>query len=348
MTMTDSGFWPGRSALVTGAGGFVGSHVAAALVRAGADVVTIVRDQPPQGGLELQGIAGQVTLISGSITDPAIVARVINEYEVDTVFHLAAQAMVIPANRDPVSTFESNIQGTWNVLEACQLSPLVGRVVVASSDKAYGTQPSLPYTEATPLLATNPYDVSKACADMLARSYHGVFDLPVVVSRCANIYGGGDINYSRLVPGTIRSALLGERPVVRSDGTPLRDYIHVDDAVEAYLVLGERAADPAVSGNAYNFGANQPVAVLDLVRTILSACGREDLDPLILGHGKLRLEIDRQYLDSGRAERELGWRARTTLAEGIATTVDWYRRHAELVDRSAATVPTTAAPADPS
>jgi CDP-glucose 4,6-dehydratase len=336
MTMTDGTFWPGRNILVTGAGGFVGAHLAAALVSAGAEVVAVVRDQPPLSGLELQGVAGQVTVIRGSITDAAVVARAINEYEVDTVFHLAAQAMVIPANREPVSTFESNIQGTWTVLEACRLSPLVGRVVVASSDKAYGAQPSLPYTETMPLLATNPYDVSKACADMLARSYHRVYDLPVVVSRCANIYGGGDTNYSRLVPGTIRSALQGERPVVRSDGTPLRDYIHVDDAVEAYLTLAEQALEPEVVGTAFNFGANKPVAVLDLVQTVLSACGREDLEPVIQARGKLRMEIDQQYLDSSRAERELGWRARTGLAEGIARTVDWYRDQVARIDGSLA------------
>jgi CDP-glucose 4,6-dehydratase len=336
--MTEAAFWSERNVLVTGAGGFVGAHLAAALVRAGAGVVAIVRDRPPLGGLELQGIAGQVTVISGSITDAAVVARAINEYEVDTVFHLAAQAMVIPANREPVSTFESNIQGTWNVLEACRLSPLVSRVVVASSDKAYGAQPTLPYTEAMPLLATNPYDVSKACADLLARSYYRTYDMPVVVSRCANIYGGGDLNYSRLVPGTIRSALLGQRPVVRSDGSPLRDYIHVDDAVEAYQTLAERALEAGVVGSAYNFGANHPVAVLDLVKLILAACGRDDLEPVIQGTGKLRMEIDQQYLDSARAERELGWTARTPLAEGIARTVDWHRAHAGSVDPTGATV----------
>lgn len=327
--MSDRGAWRGRNVLVTGAGGFVGSHLAAALVRAGAVVVAIVRDQPPSGGLQMQAIADRVTMVRGSITEASTVARAINEYDIDTVFHLAAQAMVIPANRAPVPTFESNIQGTWNVLEACRLNPLVKRVVVASSDKAYGTQPSLPYTEDMPLLATNPYDVSKACTDMLARSYHMVFDLPVTVSRCANIYGGGDVNYSRLVPGTVRSALLGERPVVRSDGTPRRDYIHVDDAVEAYLVLGEHAAEESVAGTAYNFGANTPVAVLELVQTILLACDRADLQPSIQVGGKLRLEIDQQYLDSSRAERELGWRARTSLDDGIQKTVEWYRLHPE-------------------
>ncbi|MFY9616272.1 MAG: NAD-dependent epimerase/dehydratase family protein, partial [Candidatus Dormiibacterota bacterium] len=266
-------------------------------------------------------------MVHGSVEDHALAARVLNEYEVDTVFHLAAQALVGAANRSPVSTFESNIRGTWTVLESCRLNPLVKRVVVASSDKAYGTQPELPYREDQPLLAINPYDVSKACADALARSYYHTFSLPVAVTRCANIYGGGDLNFSRLVPGTIRSALKGEPPVIRSDGTPLRDYIHVDDAINAYLMLAERADEDGISGRAFNFGANQPIKVIDLTQAILSACGRSDLEPDIRGRGKLSTEIDQQYLDSGMAHSVLGWTPSKTLEGGLVSTVEWYRGH---------------------
>jgi CDP-glucose 4,6-dehydratase len=315
--------WRDRRVLVTGAAGFVGSHLAQALVQAGATVVAIVLDPPSGQALEALKGDGQLHLVRGSVTDLAALERAMREYRATDIFHLAAQAIVGVANRDPVATFEANVQGTWCVLEAARRSAVVEHVVVASSDKAYGTQPTLPYTEDMPLLGLNPYDASKAAADILARSYAHAFGVPVAISRCANIYGGGDLNFSRLIPGTIRSALAGERPVVRSDGTPLRDYLYIDDAVAAYLALGARAGDDGVRGRAFNFGSGNPVTVLDLTQRILAACGRPDLEPDV--QGTATNEIDQQYLDSTRAAQVLGWRAKTPLEAGLALTVAHYR-----------------------
>jgi CDP-glucose 4,6-dehydratase len=227
-----------------------------------------------------------------------------------------------------VPTFEANVRGTWNLLEACR-SARVERIVVASSDKAYGDQEALPYTEEQPLDAVFPYDASKACADIVARSYARTYGLPVAVSRMANVYGGGDHNLSRIVPGTIRSVLLGEDPVIRSDGTPLRDYLYVEDAVEAYVTLADSL--PSTAGEAFNFGAGFPISALDLVRLILRLSDASGLEPRILSPTKLHGEIDRQYLDSAKAERMLGWRARTGLEEGLARTIAWYREHAAAI-----------------
>lgn len=311
--------------LVTGAGGFVGSRLAKALIDAGASVTAILRDQPGLNNFDLLGLQSHANVLRGSITDLPLVERALNEYEVDSCFHLAAQAIVGAANRSPVSTFESNIKGTWVVLEACRLNRLIQRVVIASSDKAYGSQRVLPYTEEMPLLASNPYDASKACTDILARCYQSSFGLPLATSRCANVYGGGDLNFSRLIPGTIRSALLRERPVVRSDGTPVRDYLHVEDAVNAYLVLGERLGEADVQGHAFNFGADNPIRTIDLVRMILELCEATDLEPHILGQGPQLGEIDRQYLDSRKAGAVLGWASRVDLNGGLREAIEWYR-----------------------
>lgn len=323
--MSGDGFWHGKSVLVTGAGGFVGSWLSEALVERGATVTAILRDAPRPSNFDLLGLGRRVNVVPGTITDAGTVERALNEYEIDTCFHLAAQAIVGAANRSPVSTFESNIRGTWTVLEACRTARLVERVVVASSDKAYGSQPQLPYTEEMPLLGVNPYDASKACVEVLVRSYRATFGLPVAVARCANIYGGGDLNFSRLVPGTIRSVLRGERPVIRSDGTPIRDYLYVDDAVAAYLTLGEQMAHPEVLGTAFNFGPGSPISPLDLVRSVLDLCDARDVEPDVRGRGSLPGEIDRQYLDSARAVRVLGWQARVALDDGLRRTVKWYR-----------------------
>jgi CDP-glucose 4,6-dehydratase len=311
--------------LVTGAGGFVGSWLAKALLDAGASVTAILRDEPQLSNFDLLGLAPRVNVVRGSITDIALVERAVNEYEADTCFHLAAQAIVGAANRAPTSTFESNVRGTWVVLEACRESRLMQRVVIASSDKAYGSQPVLPYTEEMPLLASNPYDASKAAAEMIARSYHTSFGMRLAITRCANIYGGGDLNYSRLIPGTIRSVLLGERPVIRSDGTPVRDYVHVDDAVNAYMLLAERLEEPGVVGEAFNFGGNTPISALDLVRKILELSGARNLEPDIQGKGRLAGEIDQQYLDSHKAEAVLGWAPHTDMKSGLRQAIGWYR-----------------------
>lgn len=326
--MADRGAWRGRRALVTGAGGFVGSWLAAALVEAGADVTVVLRDRAASNALGLHGVDDRVNTVYGSISDHDLMERALNEHEVDSVFHLAAQAIVGAANRAPVSTFDSNIRGTWTLLEACRMRSGVERVVVASSDKAYGAQPVLPYTEDMALLALNPYDASKACTDILARTYHASFGLPVAVTRMANIYGGADLNLSRLVPGTILAALAGERPVIRSDGTPLRDYLFVEDAVEAFLALSNAVRRPDVAGRAFNFGTDTPTPVLELVRGLLAASGRSDLEPDVRGVAPLAGEIDQQYLDSSLAADVLDWRYSTSREDGIARTVAWYRAQA--------------------
>jgi CDP-glucose 4,6-dehydratase len=311
--------------LVTGAGGFVGSWLARALVDRRADVTVILRDEPAHSNLEPLRSSAALNVVRGSIADYSVVERALNEYEIDTCFHLAAQAIVGPANRSPLSTFESNIRGTWTILEASRACSSVERVVLASSDKAYGPQPTLPYTEDAPLLGTAAYEVSKSCADMLARSYRLGFGMSVVIARCANIYGGGDFNFSRLVPGTIRSVLAGERPMIRSDGTPVRDYLYVDDAVAAYLALGSLQDESTAVESAFNFGSCEPVSVLDLVQRITRACGVAGLKPDVRGIGPGRNEIDRQYLDSTKAAAVLGWTPRVTLDEGLRRTAQWYR-----------------------
>jgi CDP-glucose 4,6-dehydratase len=318
--------WSRRRVLITGIGGFVASGLASALLARGATVVGILRESSGSRLLRAAGIVDQVEIVSGSITEPGLVLRAVNEYEVDTVFHLAAQALVGVANRSPLSTFESNIAGTWHVLEAARLAPMVERVVVASSDKAYGSQAVLPYTESSTLAGIYPYDASKVCTDVLARCYATSFPLPVAILRCANIYGPGDLNWSRLIPGTIRSALLGENPIIRSDGTPERDYLYLTDAVDGYLKAAEHL--PEQSGKAYNIGTGSGVSVAALVEEILAAVGTAYLEPRIIGdvHG----EIDRQYLASDLARHVLGWEPRVDLPEGLRRTVAWYRNFLEL------------------
>jgi CDP-glucose 4,6-dehydratase len=317
-------FWRGRSVLVTGAGGFLASWLCRALVDAGADVIGIVRDSTGERLLERHGVRQRMTVVHGSIVDYPLVERVLNEYEADAVFHVAAQAIVGAANRSPLSTFESNIKGTWNVLEACRVSRATARLVVASSDKAYGDQAVLPYREDTALHGRYPYDASKVCTDVLARCYATTYDLPIAVTRCANIFGGGDLNWSRLIPGTIRAVLAGEAPVIRSDGTPERDYLYIDDAVDAYLTLGARLGEPEVRGRAFNFGSGQPTSVLQLVGQILGAAG-SSLEPRILGQAAG--EIDRQFLDSSLARATLGWEPWVSLADGLRRTIAWYRTY---------------------
>jgi CDP-glucose 4,6-dehydratase len=318
------GSWGGRRVFVTGATGLLGATLVEELLERGAAVTTLMRDWVPAARLVSEGLLERVNCVRGELEDFATVARALNEYEVDTVFHLGAQTIVGTASRSPLSTFESNIRGTWTLLEACRGSKLVARVVVASSDKAYGAHEQLPYTEDAPLVGRFPYDVSKSCADLLSFSYWHTWKLPVVVTRCGNLYGPGDLNYSRLVPGTIRSALLGERPIVRSDGTYVRDYFYVRDAALAYLQLAERMEGGRFDGEAFNFGTETPVSVLEMVATILRVMERSDLEPVVLAEATH--EIPRQFLDCSKARRLLGWQAAHTLEEGLAETIDWYRR----------------------
>jgi CDP-glucose 4,6-dehydratase len=294
------------------------------LVERGADVTVLLRDWVPSSPLLASGLTSRVNVVRGDLLDLPLLVRCLNEYEVETVFHLGAQTIVGTAARSPLSTFESNIQGTWNLLEACRLNAsLVQRVIVASSDKAYGIHDTLPYTEDAPLQGRFPYDVSKSCADLITLSYFHSFGTPVVVTRCGNLWGPGDLNYNRLIPGTIRSALLGEAPIIRSDGTFRRDYFFVSDAVGAYLALAEQMTQKELAGQAFNFGNEEPITVLAVVERILKVMGRTDLVPEILNQATG--EIPDQFLDCAKARRTLDWRAQYTLETGLAETVPWYR-----------------------
>lgn len=323
MTSPNPSFWRDRSVFVTGGAGLVGSHVVDELLALGARVVCLVRDRVPDSLLVTSGNMEKVVRVDGVLEDQALMERILGEYEVKTVIHLGAQAIVGVSNRNPVSTFESNLKGSWCLLEACRRSPLVEQVVVASSDKAYGDQPVLPYTEDMPLLAKNPYDVSKACTDMLAQSYAETFGLPVTVSRCGNFYGEGDLNWNRIVPGTVRSVIRGEAPRIRSDGTMIRDYFYVRDGALAYLALAEAMAkNPDLKGHAFNFSTDEPMTVMDITGKILSMMG-SDLEPVILNEAKN--EILEQRLSSKKARDMLGWKPQFDLEDGLRRTIDWYR-----------------------
>jgi CDP-glucose 4,6-dehydratase len=318
--------WRGRRVLVTGCSGFVGSWLTQELVAQGAEVVGVLRDQIRDSWLYRSGTSQRMTLVSGALEDLLFVQRVLNEYGIQAVFHLAAQSQVGVANRSPLSTFQSNIVGTCHVLEACRTLPAgqLVALIVASSDKAYGEQ-ALPYTEANPLLGRYPYDASKACADLLAQTYARTYGLPVGIVRCANIYGGGDLNFNRLIPETIRAILGDQRPVIRSDGKFLRDYLYVGDAVSAYLSLGAAVAAGRQRGEAFNFGGDRPVSVLDVVRMLLELTKHSALEPDI--RNEARGEIRDQYLSSAKAARELGWKPQVPLREGLRETVQWYQRY---------------------
>jgi len=316
--------WRDRSVLVTGATGLLGGWLTRRLTDAGAAVVCLVRDAAPASQFSAEGLAERCRAAAGDVTDQALLERLMGEYEVETVFHLAAQTVVGVANRNPVSTLESNIRGTWTVLEAARRSPRVTEIVVASSDKAYGDQPRIPYTEDMPLQGRHPYDVSKTCADLIAASYATTFDLPVAVTRCGNLFGGGDENYNRLVPGVIRDVLRGRRPQLRSDGTLLRDYLYVEDAAEAYLVLAQAMmAGNVPPGSAYNFSMNEPMTVLDMAKRILRAAG-SSLEPEVLGSASH--EIHAQWLDSTKAREQFGWEPSVGVDAGLARALDWYAK----------------------
>jgi len=321
----DSSFWFDRPVFVTGCTGFLGSWLTMALVDVGAHVVGLVRDEVAFSPLHQSGYRERITAVHGDVTDYAFIERVLNEYEIDAIFHLAAQTIVTIANRAPLSTFETNIKGTWTVLEAARRTPTIGRVVVASSDKAYGIHETLPYTEEAPLWGCHPYDVSKSCADLLARTYAVTYDLPVAITRCANLYGGGDLNWNRIIPGTVRSVINGERPIIRSDGTPVRDYLYVQDSIRAYLMLAEQLED--VEGQAFNFGMDNPQSVVDVVETIIAISHHPDLEPVILD--ETENEIQAQYLDSQKADRLLGWTPRYSMEQGLSETFAWYRAFLE-------------------
>ncbi len=316
-------FWKGRKVFVTGCTGFLGWWLTNELVREGAQVVGLVRDQIPQSPFYLHGLDKKISVVHGSVEDADVVLRAINEHEIDTVFHLAAQAIVGVANRNPTSTFEANIKGTWVLLEACRQSSLVSRIVVASSDKAYGQHVNLPYDESFALQGNHPYDVSKSCADLIAHTYHNTYETPVCITRCGNLFGPGDLNFNRIVPGTMQDILQDRNPVIRSDGSPKRDYVFVKDIVNAYMLLAAHMDDSAIHGKAFNFGTGEPISVLDLTLDILRVAGREDLVPDV--KNSATGEILHQYLSSDRATEILGWRPAHTLSERLAETFAWYR-----------------------
>jgi CDP-glucose 4,6-dehydratase len=293
------------------------------LTEADADVVCLVRDWVPQSELVRSCTLERVRVVRGDVRDQALLERCMGEYEIDTVFHLAAQTIVGIANRNPVSTFESNIQGTWALLEAARRSPAVKQIVVASSDKAYGAQENLPYDEGTPLEGRHPYDVSKSCADLIAQAYANSYGLPVSITRCGNFYGGGDLNWNRIVPGTIRSLLKGERPVIRSDGQFVRDYFYVEDGAAAYMQLAERmACDRSICGQAFNFSNEIQVTVLEVAALITRILGSR-LAPDV--RNEASNEIRHQYLSASKAKSVLGWKPLFTLEEGLGHTVEWYK-----------------------
>lgn len=319
-----STFWRDRPTLVTGATGLVAGWLVKRLVESGADVVCLIRDWVPQSELARTRLIDRVKVVRGDVCDQSLLERTLGEYEVDTVIHLAAQTIVGIANRNPVSTYESNIRGTWTLLEGCRRSPAVKQIVVASSDKAYGDQKTLPYDENMPLQGQHPYDVSKSCSDLIAHSYAVSFNLPVAITRCGNFYGGGDLNWNRIVPGTIRSILRNQRPVVRSDGNYTRDYFYVEDGAAAYLLLAENlAARPELRGGAFNFSNEQQITVLELVDRILKLMD-SDLKPDI--RNEATNEIRHQYLSSAFAREELRWSPLFTLDEGLRRTIAWYER----------------------
>ncbi|MEZ6060312.1 MAG: GDP-mannose 4,6-dehydratase [Planctomycetaceae bacterium] len=319
---TTQQFWTDRRVLVTGATGLVGGWLVRRLLNAGADVVCLVRDWTPHAMLFREELQNHVTIVRGDICDQECLERTLGEFEIETVIHLAAQTIVGIANRNPVSTFEANIGGTWKLLEACRRSPMVRQIVMASSDKAYGDAEQLPYTEKTPLAGMHPYDVSKSCGDLIAQTYANTYGLPVCVTRCGNFYGGGDLNWNRIIPGTIRSVLRGNAPVIRSDGSLIRDYFYVEDGAAAYMHLAQQMqAHPELAGEAFNLSTGIQVSVLDVVRRILDEL-QSPLQPVVMNEAVH--EIRHQYLDATKAREVLGWQPLFTFEQGLSRTIQWY------------------------
>jgi CDP-glucose 4,6-dehydratase len=321
--VTNSGFWLDRPTFITGATGLVGNWLVKRLIENNADVVCLVRDWVPKSELVRTGMIEKVKVVRGDIRDRELLERILGEYEIDTVFHLAAQTIVTIANRNPVSTFETNIAGTWNILEACRRSPKVKQIVVASSDKAYGDQIELPYNEDTPLQGQHPYDVSKSAADLIAKTYAVSFDLPVSITRCGNFYGGGDLNWNRIIPGTIRSIFRGQRPIIRSDGQYIRDYFYVEDGAAAYMLLAEKmASHPELRGEAFNFSNETQVTVHQIVADILRLMD-SPFQPDI--RNEVSNEIRHQYLSAAKARTHLDWVPLFSLEQALQRTINWYQ-----------------------
>ena len=321
--MVNRAFWQDRPTFVTGGTGLVGSWLVQRLVDSGADVVCLVRDWVPQSELVRSGLIERVKVVHGDVRDRDMLERALGEFEIDTVIHLAAQTIVTIANRNPISTFETNIAGTWNILEASRRSPKVKQIVMASSDKAYGDQEVLPYNEDTPLQGQHPYDVSKSASDLIAAAYAKSYDLPVAITRCGNFYGGGDLNWNRIIPGTIRSILRGQAPIIRSDGGYIRDYFYVEDGAAAYMLLAEQLAiRPELKGQAFNFSNEIQVTVREIVESVIKIMG-SDIPPIVLNEASN--EIRHQYLNAEKARSMLNWQPLFNLDQALGITIDWYR-----------------------
>lgn len=317
-----STFWNNKNVFITGGTGFLGSYLVKKLVNYGANVTILVRDYIPQSNIYVGEEYKKVNVVHGALEDYLLIERTLGGYEIDTVFHLAAQAIVGVANRNPLGTFKSNIEGTWNILEAARKSPLIKQVIVASSDKAYGDQEKLPYDENMPLQGKHPYDVSKSCADLIAQTYYETYKLPVCITRCGNLYGGGDLNFNRIIPQSIQSILNNEAPVIRSDGSFIRDYFYIEDAVDAYINLAEKVVELNLGGQAFNFSNEIQLTVLELVNKILKIMG-SSMKPIILNQGSN--EIIHQYLSAKKARTVLGWSPNYTIDEGLRKTIEWYK-----------------------
>lgn len=317
--------WLNKNVFITGCTGLLGSWLAEELMSLGAHIVGLVRDHVPQSRIYRGSLANKINIVSGCLEDYYLIERALNEYEIEVVFHLAAQTIVPIANNHPLSTFESNIKGTWVLLEACRRNKKVKKILVASSDKAYGEHKILPYSEDMPLIGRNPYDISKSCADLIAQMYFYHYKLPVCVTRCGNLFGGGDLNFNRIVPGTVRSVFYNERPVIRSDGSYVRDYFYVKDAAKAYILLAEKMDNEKIVGQAFNFGNETPVTVLEITNEILALMNRLDLEPFILNEAKG--EILEQYLSSKKAREMLEWKPMFSLRNGLADTIEWYKSY---------------------
>lgn len=321
--------WEGKRVFITGGTGLLGSHLTRILHEQGAEVVALVRDSVPKSLFyspksEWQ-LHQKVTSIRGSVEDFFLMERILNEYEIDTVFHLAAQTIVGTANRNPLATFKANIEGTWNILEAARLhQKKIKRVIIASSDKAYGNLKGEFYDESFPLAGEHPYDVSKSCADLISYTYFKSYQLPVAVTRCGNFFGPGDLNFNRIVPGTVRDILQNRSPVIRSNGQFIRDYIYAVDGAYAYMTLAEAMmSEGKFAGEAFNFSYGLRLTVIDLVSKILAFMKREDLAPTVLNEANNEIPV--QSLNSDKAKNLLGWRPQFGFDEGLKATIDWYR-----------------------
>lgn len=324
----DINYWKGKNVFVTGGSGFFGSWLVEKLIELKSRVVVIVRDYAPEFKFFAENLANRVCVVRGVIEDFYLVERILNEYEIEVVFHLAAQTIVPIANNNPLSTFESNIKGSWVLLDACRRNKRVKKIIVVSSDKAYGEKKELPYVEDMPLEGRNPYDVSKSCADLISQMYFHHYNLPICIMRCANLFGGGDLNFSRLIPGTIRSAYYDERPIIRSNGKYIRDYLYIKDAVMAIILLAEKMDEVGIVGHAFNFSNELRLTVLDVVKRILKLMNKEYLEPIILDEAKG--EIVNQYLSTEKARRMLGWSPMYNFDDALVETIEWYKRYFQL------------------